>query len=119
MNNLLASALSIIPRVPFQVQKFDTEAINDLGYKVPVFSAQIDALGIVEAVDNATYQQLGLEFGKNYIQVWGELEMLGLDKQEIADRIIFNGKTFNVVKSTDWLFYNGWSSVIAVEDKNQ
>lgn len=119
MNNLLNSALSIIPRVPFQVQKFQSETINAIRVKVAAYSAPVDVFGIVEAVDNAAYQQLGLEFGKNYIQVWGEIGMLGLDKQEIADRILFNGKTFNVVKSTDWLFYNGWSSVIAVENKDQ
>jgi hypothetical protein len=118
MNNLLNLAMSIIPRVEFQVEKYAAKATNELGNVVATFSDAVTVQGCVQAVENSAYQDLGLEFGKNYIEAWAEIAMLGLDKQDTADRITYNGATYNVVKSTDWLNYNGWTSVIAVEDKN-
>jgi hypothetical protein len=117
MNNLLKMALSIIPRVQFQVKRFASQVPNDIGLTVPTYAAPVTVWGCVQAVDNSAYQQLGLEFGKNYIAVWAEIAMLGIDKQEVSDQIIYDSKTFNVVTSTDWMNYNGWSSIIAVESK--
>lgn len=118
MNNLLNAALSIIPRVEFQLKKYESKSENDIGNVVATFSDSVTIYGCVQAVENSAYQSLGLEFGKNYIEVWAETEMLGLDKQDFGDRIIYNGSTYNVVKSTDWMNYNSWTSVVAVEDKN-
>jgi hypothetical protein len=110
-------AMRIIPRVQFQVKKFVSQEISDIGFVVSTYDEPVTVWGCVQAVDNSAYQQLGLEFGKNYISVWAEIAMLGIDKKEVADQIIYDSKTFNVVKSTDWINYNGWSSVIAVESK--
>jgi hypothetical protein len=118
MNNLLADALSIIPRSTFQLKKFVSQSTNERGIVVPTYAAPVSVSGIVEAVKNTAYQALGLEFGKNYIRAWGEVSMAGIDTQEVADRIIYNGKTYTIINTTDWLLYNGWTSVIAVEDKH-
>jgi len=117
MNNVLSMALSIIPRVPFMLKRFSSRTRSDIGLIVPTYSDPVEVWGIVQAVDNSAYQQLGLEFGKNYISVWAEIAMQGIDKQEVADQIIYDSKTFNIITSTDWINYNGWSSVIAVEAK--
>jgi len=117
MGNLLNLAMSVIPRVQFGVEKYVSNSTNSIGIKAPIYATPVSFWGCVQAVENSAYQKLNLEFGKNYIQVWGETDILGLDKQEVADRIVYNGRTFNVEKSTDWMDYNGWSSVIAVEDK--
>lgn len=118
MNNLLSDALSVIPRSVFQVKKFSSKTVNERGIVVPVYADPVSVSGIVEAVKNTAYQALGLEFGKNYIMAWAEYSMAGIDTQEVADRIIYNGKTYTVINTTDWLLYNGWTSVIAVEDKH-
>jgi hypothetical protein len=117
-DNLLNLANSIIPRSTFDFRKYTGSATNSIGIRGPTYASDVAVSGIVQAVDNAAYQALKLEFGKNYIQVWGEVEMLGLDKQEGADQIIYNNRTYNVEKSTDWMVYNSWTSVIAVEDKS-
>ena len=117
LGNLLNMALSIIPRSTFSLERYTGSAINSIGLVGSTFSAPVEVSGIVQAVENSAYKALGLEFGKNYIQVWGETEMIGLDKQKVADHIVYNGRSFNVEKSTDWITYNGWSSVVAVEDK--
>jgi len=119
LGNLLNLAHSIIPTSTFQVQKYSgTNTVSEIGFKIPIFNAPVDVeKGIVEAVENAAYRNLGLEFGKNYIQAWSSVGMLGLDRQEVADQIIYNGMVYNVEKSTDWVTYNEWGSVIAVEDK--
>jgi len=117
MNNLLQMAMNIIPRVQFQHKAFVSQEPNDIGFVIPTYGDPVTVWGCVQAVENSAYTQLGLEFGKNYISVWGQIAMLGIDKQEVADQIIYDSKTFNVVKSTDWMNYNGWTSVIAVEVK--
>lgn len=117
MNNLLADALSVIPRSEFQIKKFVSQIPNERGILVPVYAAPVSVSGIVEAVKNTAYLALGLEFGKNYIRAWGEVSMSGIDTQEVADRIIYNGRTYTVISATDWVLFNGWTSVVAVEDK--
>ena len=119
MNNLLSQALSIIPQSSFQVQNFTGSTINNLGIRVPVWSTAENAFGIVQAVKNSTYQQLGLEFGKKYIAVWSNTDLKGLDDQGVSDQVIYNGKTFNVVNSAaDWKTYNGWNAAICAEVKS-
>jgi hypothetical protein len=118
MNNLLKMALSIIPKSAFTLESFSSKTTNTLGYSVNVFSTAEAQSGIVQVIQNSTYQSLGLDFSQNYIEVWAETAINGLDKQEVADRIIYNGGTYNVIKSNDWSVYNGWSSVVAVEDKS-
>ena len=117
MNNVFEMAMAAIPRVEFSVQKFVSRAPNDFGVLINVYTAPVSYWGCVQPVKNTKYEALGLQFGKNYITVWGEVEMNGIDRQAVADRILYNGKTFNVVSSSDWMAYNGWSSVIAVEEK--
>jgi len=117
MNNLLNSALSIIPKSAFTIEKFSSNSVNALGYEVNVYSSAVAGVGIVEAVQNSAYQKLGLDFAKNYIEVWANSELSGIDKQESADRIIYNGGTYTVINSNDWNIYNGWSSALAVKNK--
>lgn len=117
MNNLLSKALSVIPQSIFTVENFLSRTANDYGIYVNTYDEPVTATGIIQAVENSAYQTLGLEFGKYYVQVWSLTTLRGIDKQEVADRIIYNSQTFNVIKSVDWMTYNGWNSVIAVEEK--
>lgn len=119
MNNLLRQALSIIPKSTFTLSRYSSETINSIGYAVNVFLSALPQSGIIQAVQNSEYQKLGLDFTQNYIEVWAETQINGIDKQAVADQIGYNGETFNVIKSNDWSTYNGWSSCIAVQDKSK
>lgn len=119
-NNLLKQALQIIPPSAFYLQKFTGNTVNELGNDVSSYAEPVKLTGSVQAVDSATYQELGLDFNKNYKTFFAGsiMQSLGRNGQESPDRLIYQGKVYEVVNANDWYAYNGWTYVIGVEVGN-
>ena len=117
MPNLLEEALKIIPAAEFQWLKFAGNADNEMGRTVPAYAAPVTVAGSVQEVPSAMYDQLGLQRSKNYKTFFGSrfMQSLGRGGQENPDRMLYQGKTYEVVDASDWYTYNGWAYVIGVE----
>lgn len=118
--NLLRKALRIIPGESYQYLKYQGEIINDFGISVPSYATPVTITpqnGIVQSPENSIYQQLGLSLDKNYKIFYGATSILGNEAQPQPDRFIYDGKTFETVRNTDWFNYDGWCGVLAVEIK--
>ena len=63
------------------------------------------------------YEQMGLSLEKNYKIFYGSINIKSNETQTQPDRFIYNGKTFETVKNTNWFDYDGWCGVLAVEVK--
>ncbi|MBQ2284583.1 MAG: hypothetical protein II244_02825 [Clostridia bacterium] len=119
-NNLLKKALKLIPGESYQYLKYQGEIINDFGISVPSYATPVIITpqnGIVQSPENSLYQQLGLSLDKNYKIFYGATSILGNEAQPQPDRFIYDGKTFETVRNTDWFNYDGWCGVLAVEIK--
>ena len=119
-NNLLRNALKLIPGESYQYLKYIDEEVNDLGIMVATYAEPVTitpANGIVQSPENSIYQQLGLSLDKNYKIFYGATSILGNEAQPQPDRFIYDGKTFETVRNTDWFNYDGWCGVLAVEIK--
>ena len=55
-NNLLNTALSIIPKQKFLYKKYISTRINDIGIKEDLYDVPIEVEGSVQAVQKSMYQ---------------------------------------------------------------
>lgn len=115
--NLLQKALKMIPPVTFQYEKFKSEETNALGINVPTYESPVTIRGSVQSPENSLYEQMGLSLEKNYKIFYGSINIKSNETQTQPDRFIYNGKTFETVKNTNWFDYDGWCGVLAVEVK--
>ena len=73
LGNLLELALSVLPAVNFYYRHYTGEQRNELGVKIPTYGEWLSCRGMVQPVQRSKYEDLGLDFAKNYINVWGTL----------------------------------------------
>lgn len=134
-NNLLNTALSVIPKQKFIYMKYIDTRVNDLGIKEDFYDKPIEAEGSVQAIQQNMYQQFGLDFSRKYIKVLCSLDIREFDKNNVfktsehnfmdhnqkqvsSDKILWNGKEYLVENVTDWYAQDGWKRIIAVEQEN-
>lgn len=118
--NLLNQALTIIPKQNFTFCKYKSNTINDIGIKVDVYETGVNYSGSVQAVDSKMYQQYGFDFSKKYIQIYSSLNIKNVTQnQETPDKIVWNNKDYLVVNCSDWYVQDGWTNIIAVEQRDE
>ena len=116
-NNLLKKALRIIPGESYQYEKYAGQEVNELGIKVPTYDSPVIIKGSVQSPENSLYEQMGLSLDKNYKIFYGSANIQGNEAQPQPDRFVYNGKTYETVKNSNWFNYDGWCGVLAVEVK--
>lgn len=118
--NLLNKALSIIPKQKFTFCKYQGQTVNEIGIKQDVYDTGIECEGSVQAVEQAMYEKLGLQWSKKYIQIYSSLDIRNTDADQVSpDKVIWNGKEYIVTKVTNWYLQDGWTNIIAVENKEE
>lgn len=117
--NLLQKALRLIPGESFQFLKFEVEEVNSFGISVPSYAEPQTIIGSVQSPENSLYEQLGLSLEKDYKIFYGSIPIKGNALQLQPDRFIYDGKTYETVKDSDWFIYDGWCGVLAVEVKRE
>ena len=119
-NNLLNQALTLIPKQTFTYCKFAGMTVNDEGLKQDTYEPGIEFQGSVQAIEQAMYEKLGLQWSKKYIQIYSSLDIRNMDNDQVSpDKIIWNGKDYIVIKVTNWYLQDGWTNIIAVENTEQ
>lgn len=119
-NNLLNQALTLIPKQTFTYCKFAGATVNDGGIKQDTYETGIEFQGSVQAIEQAMYEKLGLQWSKKYIQIYSSLDIRNMDNDQVSpDKIIWNGKNYIVTKVTNWYMQDGWTNIIAVENTEE
>ena len=117
LGNLLELALTVLPAVNFYYRHYEGETRNELGVKIPSYGSWQVCRGMVQPVQRSKYEDLGLDFAKNYINVWGTLNLKTVGLQNQPDQILWNGCLWNITAVNEWYQYNDWVNVTAVQDK--
>ncbi len=115
--NLLSSALEIIPKQNFKYLKYLGNTINEFGVSVPQYADSVDVQGSVQAVEVSLYSNLDLDMEQNYRMVYAPLDIGGNESQAQPDRFIIQNSVWEVVKNSAWYEFNGWCAVLVVEIK--
>lgn len=114
-SNLLGVALGAIQPQTLQLRAFASRAENAAGDTVSVFAAPVDIFGSMQPVDKKLYQQLGLNFAKNYstLYVFGAVQPVARDRD--GDIVLFGGKTWQCESDRDWSGVGEYRRVLCVE----
>lgn len=113
--NLFLRAIRLITPTQIQYLKFLSRSVNSARLQVPVFADPISITASVQAVNRNKYQELGLDFQKKYIKIFTQTDIVDLGRDTSGDRIVFNGRLYELNSETDWFAMDGWSSCLAVD----
>lgn len=100
--DILADALRQIETQTIQYQSFLRSDINEYGYEVPIFSDLTTIEASVQPVTQIMMYRLGLDFDKIYFSVWSQADLKNSGRDRVADRVIYNGRLFDVINVDDW-----------------
>ena len=114
-SNILNAALSVIGSQYFDYYKFLARQTNTIGVDVTVYENPILLSGSIQPVPQNTYAAMGLDFQKNYINIYVSKDTLDINRDISGDKIIFNNEQYKCVSNTDWFAMDGWTSILAVK----
>jgi hypothetical protein len=110
--------MSIIGKQSFQYLKFTGRTTNAAGLDVATYAPAVTLRGSVQAVPRSVYQNMGLDFQKNYVNIYVSQEILDITRDVSGDKISFNGKLFLCLSKTAWYAMDGWDNILCVEIPN-
>ena len=113
--NLLGVTQSVIGRQAYQYVQWVGRTTNAQGYDIDQWAAPSDRKAGIYPMSRETVRNMGLDFEKQYIQIF-DTELIGLlSRGSNADKIIFNGSEWRALPtSNDWMPSGGWNQVVAV-----
>lgn len=113
--NLLGVTQSVIGRQAYDYVQWLGRTTNDQGYEIDEWADPVPRQAGIYPMSRETIREMGLEFEKQYIQIF-DTELIGLlSRGSNADKIIFNGGEWRALPtSNDWFPSGGWGQVIAV-----
>lgn len=113
--NLFRAATRIIATSTIQYLKANGRTQNSARQFIASFDAPEPLQASVQAVSRNKYQQLGLDFQKRYIKIFAAQDIIDLGRDTSGDRIIFNGRLYELNSETDWFVVDGWASCLAAD----
>ena len=113
--DILKQALSIMRKQSFSYYKWSNNSVNDMGIKIDNYETAVVYKGSIQAVPLSKYEKLGLQFANNYRIVYSSLNIKGIEGQPSPDKLVFEGKTWKIIKNTSWFVVDGWTETLVVE----
>lgn len=113
--NILGMALRVIKRQSFLYYKFKGRETNDIGLDVAAYHPPIPLTGSIQPVPRHLYQNLGLEFQRNYWNFFLERATLDIERDVSGDQMEYDRKRFNCISRTPWASVDGWDQVLCVQ----
>lgn len=114
-SNLLATALTVICPQPFEYFRYRGKTTNAIGLDVHTFDDAVTLMGSIQDIGTDVYQARGLDFQKQYIEIWVTTDTNGFQRGQASDQIGFNGRRWQIIDDSNWFPIDGWDSFIAVE----
>lgn len=124
-SDVLSIAVNSIPREKIQYRKYIGENVNDNGIVSQNFTEWSDALAVVEPgivssfggnnINERDYKELGLDWSRNYVTIWGHLDLHTALINRAPDQVRIRGKIFNIIQTEDWIVFSGWKRMYCEE----
>lgn len=114
MGNLLAQALTIIPPQTAQYYAYFDRTVDDLGILTSTYSDPVEITASIQPVNRSVYELNGLDFNKEYITIFSGTPFLDVNRDVSSDKVVFEGKTFQLMNSMDWNSYDNWNYIMGV-----
>lgn len=117
-SNILNMALSVIAKSSFQYYAFVSRTPNEVGQDIATYASPTILRGSVQPIPRSLYQEYGLDFQRNYVNVYISRDMMDIARDVSGDKIIFNRNTYQCVSKTAWDAIDGWDAVLCVQIPN-
>lgn len=114
-SDILAMALTVIDATTVRLYEFTGRSTTAAGMRVATFADPVDIVGSLQPVPRAMYQQLGLDFNKNYVTFYSSKSIKDVTRDRTGDQLEYDGKRWQVESSNDWLSVDGWNGVLCVQ----
>lgn len=114
-NNIYLEAIQAISTTEIEYMRDKGRRKNAVGQWITEYEDPewIDAS--VQAVDQKTYKNLGLDFRKRYIMIYTDLDSVDLNRDCSGDRVrLENGEVYQFTSADDWYLFDGWVGIMAV-----
>jgi hypothetical protein len=113
--NILSMAMSVIGKSSFSYLAFASRTPNAIGQDVTKYEPPVTLQGSVQPVPRSLYQQYGLDFQRNYLNVYVSKAVLDVERDVSGDMIVFNGNSYQCLSVTPWVAIDGWNAVLCVQ----
>jgi hypothetical protein len=113
--NLLNMSLTIILRQTIQYYKLLSRPLNIVGQNVDVYAAPVNIVGSFQPVPRMMYEQYGLDLQKTYYNFYTSNNLLDLERDFSADKIVYQGVTYKCESNTEWYGEDGWKGILCVQ----
>ena len=113
-NNILNMAFNAIAKSSFQYVAFQSNALNDIGYKVPVYAAPVTVTGSAQPMPRRLYEQYGLDLQKTYWNFFIEQSVMDIERDVSSDQFILQGAIYQCISAVPWYGIDGWLEVLTV-----
>ena len=113
--NILSMALTAIGKSSFSYLAFVSRTPNSIGQDIASYAPAATLQGSVQPVPRSLYQQYGLDFQRNYINVYVSKAVIDVTRDVSGDMIAFNGNSYQCLSVTPWVAIDGWNSVLCVQ----
>jgi len=112
--NLLSSAQQVIGMQEYLYKQFIGREVNEAGYMVDKYAEPVLKKANIQPMSNTQYIDHHLDFAKSYIRIYSTDNIYGLDRENNADEIIYEGYVYHVVPNIDFMPTGNWNCVVAV-----
>lgn len=116
--------LSLAFRVVAPLQKgaarlrvYQGRATNAAGFDVPAYADSVSMPDgtQVQPIPRNRYQEMGLDYAKDYITVYTTASCACTDRDNNGDLIDWDGRLWLCASKTAWRSIDGWERVVCVE----
>lgn len=108
-------AVRLIAQTAIVYYQYTGRTLNEVGQDVVTYAAPVTVLGSYQPVQRAMYEQLGLDFTKNYYNFYVPSDFLDVSRDVSGDQITYNGRRFQCQSNTEWFSIDGWQAVLTVD----
>lgn len=114
-SNLLNLAMSVIQKQQLGWVAYTGRTIAANGDYVPAYASAVTVYGSIQPVKRTLYSQLGLDFQKNYHNIFVPKEIADIARASAGDHFTYKGQTFQVLSNEPWFRMDGWDQCLCVE----
>lgn len=114
-SNLLEDAFDAIDTIEVQHLAYGSRVENAVGQWVTTYADPVVVEASVQAVPRSAYVELGLDFQKQFVQVFANISVNDVARDVTGDRFILDdGLLYQVASQIDWFTHDGWVGVLCV-----
>ena len=116
--NILNMATRVIAQQTFYYSQFMTRVTGPTGLDVAQYAPAVTVKGIVQPIPRTMYQNMGLDFQKNFYNFFMAQDIIDIARDVSGDQFVWNGETYQCISKTNWSAVDGWVQVLTVGVNN-